>query len=110
MEETINLLQAVSCVEIFPFDTKSAIELSEIIKRDKARIRTIQLDSSVSWQAVKMDLQIVAIAKSNGASLIYTDDGPQARFATLAGLEVAHTWNLPLTPERAQAPLWETDV
>jgi predicted nucleic acid-binding protein len=88
-------------IEVSPFDKRSAIELAFITRA--AIAKGDKRDGVLAdWQRVKFDRQIVAIAKANGASVIYTDDYPQTRFAELAGLAVKHTWDLPLPASHAQ--------
>jgi hypothetical protein len=45
---------------------------------------------------VRFDRQIVAIARTNNAKRIYSDDENLAKFATRHGIEVVRTWELPL--------------
>ncbi len=58
-------------------------------------------------QRIKVDLQIVAVALTYGADTLYTDDGSQTTFAELCGLNVMHTWNLPLNEAYRQPDLFE---
>lgn len=44
---------------------------------------------------VNFDRQIVAIAKVNGATMIYSDDDGLAKFAKSNGIQPVHTWQLP---------------
>lgn len=98
-------LRQYTCIELYPFDQKSAIEVSDIIRCNSKEIREIRDDATKSWQHMKMDIQIVGVAKAYGASTLYTDDTTQARFATLAGLAVSHTWQLTLSDKYAQRTL-----
>ena len=53
--------------------------------------------SSVSpWAKLRFDRQIVAIARTNKATRIYSDDEDVMKFATRLGIEVVRTWELPL--------------
>jgi hypothetical protein len=51
---------------------------------------------------VKFDRQIVAIARTEGAQVIYSDDADLRRFARAAGIDVVGIADLPLPPESAQ--------
>tara|TARA_R110002096_G_scaffold342687_1_gene535668 strand:+ start:50 stop:391 length:342 start_codon:yes stop_codon:yes gene_type:complete len=92
------------CFEPAPFDNKSAYELAAITN---ASLKKGDKRSGVneSWQKVKFDNQIVAIAKTHGAKILYTDDSGQTEFAKIAGLKVVHTWELELPAEYAQISL-----
>ena len=107
-QEYINLLRTFACIEIVPFDEKASLELALI--NNKA-ISSGDKKSGVeaTWQEVKFDRQIVTIARVSGATVLYTDDDNQSAFAKLAGLEVRHTWDLPLPAKYAQMPLFEDD-
>jgi predicted nucleic acid-binding protein len=86
-------LQQAGVFKIDPFDTRAAIELAEITK---AAIAAGDKKSGVDapWQLVKIDRQIVAIAKTAGASCIYTNDRPLSAFAKHAGIDV-HSYRRP---------------
>lgn len=106
-EALLNRLRQFACIEISAFDQKAAIEFAELMKRSRSDIRKIKGDASLRWQFVKVDLQIVSIGKAGGADRIITDDGPQGNFATLAGLQVLRTWDLPLTGKHQHGDLFE---
>ncbi len=103
-DDYIVQLQSYSCIRIVGFDVRSAITFARDIR---AAISNGDKRSGVigAWQHVKMDRQIVAIAKAHGATTLYSDDDKQTRFAHLVGLAVKHSWELTLSPERAQAHL-----
>lgn len=98
----IEKLNGQRAIDICPFDQKCAIELADLVKRHRKKIKEIKANGGPTWQNTKMDMQIVAVAKVYGASAICTDDNSQGAFATLCGLEVKRTWDLPLSDERAQ--------
>ena len=78
-----------------PFDEMAAIELAAI--EHEARSGGNKRGSSTApWTKVKFDRQIVAIAKVNGCTKLYSDDEDVIKFGEKAGLEVISTWNLPL--------------
>jgi hypothetical protein len=107
LERLLTRLNEYQDIEVCPFDKKSTIEFALMIRT--AIAKGDKRDGVTSdWQRVKFDRQIVAIAKSNGASILYTDDDPQTRFAELAGLAVQHTWDLTLPPSHAQMD-WITE-
>ena len=87
--------------EVAPFNMRAAFELAEATKK---AIKDGRKSGSLGepYQKAKFDRQIVAIAKANGASTLYTDDIQQTEFAEEMGLDVVHSWDLPLAPEHAQ--------
>ncbi|WP_124253716.1 type II toxin-antitoxin system VapC family toxin [Cereibacter sphaeroides] len=100
-DRLLEQLSGYSCIETVGFDKRAAFEFSEIIRSAKNN-GDKRCGVAGKWQYLKIDYQIVAIAKVNGATVFYSDDDGQSRFAELAGMQVVHTWNLPLSPARAQ--------
>jgi hypothetical protein len=105
-QEYMDMLKEFSCIEIVDFDARAAMELA-IITKSAIASGDKKAGVEADWQQVKFDRQIVAIAKVSGASVLYSDDGPQTAFAKLAGLKVMHTWDLPLPAEYAQYDMLE---
>lgn len=103
-QEYFDLLESYACIEVVPFDQRAALELS-LITRQAIGAGNKKSGVDADWQQVKLDRQIVAIAKVSNATVLYTDDSNQAAFARLAGLDVCHTWDLPLTGKHAQSDL-----
>ncbi len=85
------------------FDTRAAIELSAILEADLKTKK--KLTDKETWAKVKFDRQIIAIAKINNVSMIYTDDGNLAKCAKTNNLDTTHTWDLPLPPVATQQEL-----
>lgn len=86
---------------VAPFDQKAAIELAvmtAISRREKKKLRA---GSNATAAKLKFDRQIVAIAKTSGATTIYTGDGDLATFAKENGIEAVKLEELPL-PEGAR--------
>lgn len=103
-EELIKLLESYVIIEIAPFNTIAAVEFSSTMR---AAFASGDKRSGVQgeWQQIKIDRQIVSIAKSHGASVLYSDDSNQGKFAELAGLKVIHTWDLELPDEYRQVDM-----
>lgn len=57
-----------------------------------------------SWQKIKTDRQIYAIAKVAGVEAVYTDDKSLAALCKKEGMKVVHSWELPL-PDDGDLPL-----
>lgn len=78
-----------------PFDQVAAIELAaiEIDDRMKHGKRT---GSASPWAKLRFDRQIVAIAKTNGATRIYSDDEDVIKLAARINIQAIATRELPL--------------
>jgi predicted nucleic acid-binding protein len=97
----VKILQKSAVFEIKDFDALAAIELAEMtrvaIKKGDKKSGEI-----ASWQKIKLDRQIAAIAKVAGAKTLYTDDRALRRFASAAGMQVIGVHELSLPPQDAQ--------
>jgi len=61
--------------------------------------------SRSAWSKVKFDRQIIAIAKVERASAIYSDDIHIGQFLKNSEIDVVRVGDLPLPPENAQKQL-----
>ena len=90
-----------SVFQITPFDSRAAMECALLLEE--------ALDASGKRQIpktkIKFDWQIVAIAASHNATVIYSDDGDITRYGKRANLEVIKTVDLPLPASAAQGKL-----
>ncbi len=75
--------------------------------RDAVRAGDKKDGSSSPWQKVKIDRQIIAIARVQGVQRIYSDDSGIVAFAEKVGISVVQTWTMPLPPEDPQHSLFE---
>ena len=93
-----------SVFRIASFDQKAAIEAALFIRDslDRGGLKIDASDSTVSRGKVKFDRQIVAIAKAEGASTIYSDDDDIFKYAKKAGLRAYRTADLDLPPDDPQ--------
>jgi hypothetical protein len=67
------ILQKTAVFRIEPFDTRAAIELAEMNKVHLAAgDKKAGIDAP--WQKIKIDRQIVSIARVAGAKTLYTND------------------------------------
>jgi predicted nucleic acid-binding protein len=91
--------------EVVNFDRKAAFECSLF---DKAAIGAGDKKggrAGDAWQRVKIDRQIVAIAKVRGATRVVSDDGGLCSTARGAGLTALGVADLELPPSAAQQKL-----
>jgi predicted nucleic acid-binding protein len=93
--EYLNRLSGMKNILVKPFDEKAAVELAarEVEDRETGSKRS---GSASPWAKLRFDRQIVAIAKTNEAKRIYSDDGDVMKFATRVEINVIRTWELPL--------------
>ena len=83
--EVLNDISAFSQFDILPFCERCALELA-IATRQALKDGDKRGGVKDVWQKVKLDMQIVAIAKANGATTLYTTDNAQAAFAKQMGI------------------------
>lgn len=88
-------LKANAAIVIALFDEKAAIECAMSIADAIGSNQKKGPQAEASWQKIKFDHQIVAIAKSNGAKVIYSKDAGLRKFATALGLTAFCTDDLP---------------
>jgi hypothetical protein len=81
--------------KIADFDIMAAVELAGMT-REALRAGDKKAGSPATWQKVKIDRQIIAIARCRSARAIYSDDEGIEAFAKKIGMPVIKTWNLPL--------------
>lgn len=89
---------------IATFDTRAAVELAALT-REALDAGDKRDGSTAPWQKIKIDRQIIAIARTEGAAKIYSDDDDIQRLGQRSGIEVIGIAQLPLPPEDPQAEL-----
>ncbi|MEE9375737.1 MAG: hypothetical protein V3V04_05325 [Rhizobiaceae bacterium] len=101
LEVAVGEIRRSTAMEIYPFDSRCAIDLAEVVRQ---AIASGDKKSGVDagWQEIKFDRQIAVIAKTNGAQVFYTDDKNQTEFSKQLGMSVKHTWELDIPPSHAQ--------
>jgi predicted nucleic acid-binding protein len=97
-------IKKYACFEIVPFDELAAVELAQDHHRDKQK-GDKRAGITAPWQRIKIDRQILAIAKVVGVDAIYCDDGPLRKLAAADGLNVCGIAELPLRPVEPQTRL-----
>lgn len=96
-------IQHSSAFRIAPFDTRAAIELAQMTNASLTTDRERREAASATAAKIKFDRQIVAIAKVQSATAIYSDDGELIAFAEANGIACIRTADLPI-PESARQP------
>lgn len=103
--EVLERISRSARFKIGEFDTMAAVELAAMT-REAIRGGDKKEGSSLPWQKVKIDRQIIAIARARNVSAIYSDDEGVALFAAKVGIPVIPTWEmaLPLIPPQPPLP------
>lgn len=99
LTEWQNTLHRTRCVKIAPFDERAAIEHA-LREADRKAARA----AGVPRPKAKFDDQIIAIAQTENASVIYSDD-PHIRNRAPKGVKVIGIAELELPPEERQGRL-----
>lgn len=97
--QALNYLRTDALFRISSFDERAAIEAATQLRLFLAEVGKSNAGST--WPKVRYDHQIVAIAKVEGASVLYTDDVRLRNYAQRAGLGTLGIAELPLPPEPA---------
>jgi predicted nucleic acid-binding protein len=100
----LDFLKGQKWFEIVPFDQLAAIEAAETMRAAKQQ-GDKRSGTSSTWQKVKFDQQIVAIAKVKGAQAIYSTDGDIEHYLKGSAIECFNFEKLPLPPQKAQIEL-----
>jgi predicted nucleic acid-binding protein len=86
--------------QLLPFDARGAIEAAELLAMIKSKHETWGTHAKV-----KFDIQIVATAKAEDASAIYSDDQDIEKFAKRLKIPVMRICDLPLPPPKEPPPI-----
>lgn len=91
--------------DIQPYDERAAIEAAALLikAQDEGNKRG---GATGDWQTIKIDWQIVAIAKVQKVDCVYSEDGDLATMCATAGLDLKGVSDLPDPPPK-QMPLKE---
>lgn len=88
---------------IAAFDTLAAVEAADDLNHALARgDKRGGVEKSASWQKIKFDRQIIAIARVTMSSIIYSDDPDFKTLVGERGPQVIDFADLTLPPEDAQ--------
>ncbi len=90
-------LNSSACFKISDFDQRTAVEVAAAI-REAIQEGDKKSGATGTWAKVKFDRQIVAIAKVQGADVIYSDDEDIVRYASRVNISVVRVADLPMPP------------
>jgi len=82
--------------EVAPYDERAAVETAVALKAAISAGDKRSGLANTPWQKLKLDRQIVAIAKSRGIRVIYSTDHDVAILARQSGIEMRHVADLPI--------------
>lgn len=100
----LDIIENQSVFQVEPFDQRAAIEAAALMRAAMAT-GDKKAGATGAWQSVKIDRQIVAIAKVNGVTCIYSNDKDIKTIGEGAGLTVSHVADLPLPASKT--PLFD---
>src|ERR1700677_2641031 len=103
--EYLAIVGRQSCFHIASFDERAAVEAAFATYLARQRGQKKGGNPAASKTKIKFDRQIVAIARVEGATAIYSDDSDLCGYAREAGMEAFTLADLPLPPEDPQAVL-----
>lgn len=92
-DDLISFIDGNSFIRVEPFDAKAAVEAAAMTRR-ALHDGGFKGGSTKSRACVKVDRQVVAIAKSIGAVKVFSNDKDVAAIAAACGLEVVHVADL----------------
>jgi predicted nucleic acid-binding protein len=92
--------------QVESYDKRAAIELAVMSRAIRTKGGGRRGDQEGTYAKITFDRQIVAIAKANNVTAIYSDDKGLGNFAEKNGLKVVRTWELPLPEVDAQQDLF----
>ena len=102
--EYLKILNETSCFRIEAFDERAAVELAAMT-RDAVSAGSLRAGANATRAKLKFDRQIIAIARTQLQTTIYSDDEDIAKLSDPLEIEVVPVHCLPLPPEDAQGKL-----
>ena len=100
---SFNLLKT-SAFKVLPYDMRAAIETTEVSRNGHAA-RKAQKGKNRDRQAVKVDWQIIAVAKANNARFLLSNDAGMLKEAQRSDLLCMSIADLPIPDELRQHPI-----
>lgn len=103
--DILNALDRRQSIRILPFDKRAAHECALLDRYALAQGDKKQGARAVPWQKLKIDRQILAIARVHGAQLIVTSDASLRTLANRVGITVTSVPELPIREQDKQHAL-----
>ena len=100
----LETLNSTRCFRIEPFDQRAAVELAAMTS-DAIVAGDLRAGTDTTRAKLKFDRQIVAIARTQGQTTIYSDDNDVAKLGGALGLEIIPVHALPRPPASPQREL-----
>lgn len=100
----LNSMEGKSRFQIAAFDRRAAMECA-LLEAKARRNGNKKGGSKAAWQKVKVDRQVLAIAKLHGAAFLMTADTQLSQFANGCGMETRVIDDLPLPESVKQRKL-----
>ena len=100
----LEILNTSRCFRIEPFDQRAAVELATMT-REALREGNLRAGTQATRAKLKFDRQIIAIARTQNETTIYSDDEDIATLAKPLELEVVPVHALQLSTDDAQRKL-----
>lgn len=105
IQEIVDSLNRTAVFQVEPFDQRAAIEHAILTKEGRSARKARRTGNEETWAKLKFDWQIIAIAKVNNVTTLYSDDLDLRPKAERANLEVIGLSDLPLPKAAAQKEL-----
>jgi hypothetical protein len=94
--------------DIEPFDTLAAVEAAAMFRAFKAG-GDKRGGATGDWQKIKVDQQIIAVARTRNAVCLYSSDPGVIAICKAAGMASVAVWELPLPDDDGQGELFPPD-
>ena len=102
--DMLAMFEKRQAVRILPFDKRAAHECA-LLDRAALESGNKRHGAKDAWQKVKIDRQIIAIARVHSAQLLLTSDAGLRALANRVGITVQSVSELPIPEEAKQRPL-----
>lgn len=98
--DIISNISGLARLKVASFDTRAAVETAAMTQ-DALSKGHKSFASEEPWQKVKVDRQIIAIARVVQSNLLLADDAKLVKFARVLEMTAKSTWELDVPPEPA---------
>ena len=106
-EEYLDVFHKSASFRVVPFDERAAIELAAIT-REAIGGGDLRAGADITRATLKFDRQIIAIARVERETTIYSDDAGMRSIGDALGVNVIPTYDLPTPPAQQTRLPFET--